>query len=81
MERYPRRPWVTTGRFSAKRRVWEVGVYSGKAGQTAAGDVDRAGSVVKAWVGPEVAWPLARGGGLGGAINRPLVWLALCLSS
>ena len=79
MERYPRRPWVTTGRFSAKRRVWEVGVYSGKAGQTAAGDVDRAGSVVKAWVGPEVAWPLARGGGLGGAINRPLVWLALCL--
>ena len=79
MERYPRRPWVTTGRFSAKRGVWEVGVYSGKAGQTAAGDVDRAGRVVKAWVGPEVAWPLARGGGLGGAINRPLVWLALCL--
>jgi hypothetical protein len=30
-------------------------------------------------VGPEVAWPLARGGGLGGAINRPLVWLAFCL--
>ena len=79
MERYPRRTWVTTGRFSAKRGVWEVGVYSGKAGQTAAGDVDRAGRVVKAWVGPEVAWPLARGGGLGGAINRPLVWLAFCL--
>jgi hypothetical protein len=79
MERYPRRMWVTTGRFSAKRGVWEVGVYSGKAGQTAAGDVDRAGRVVKAWVGPEVAWPLARGGGLGGAINRPLVWLAFCV--
>ena len=79
MERYPRRTWVTTGRFKAKRGVWEVGVYSGKAGQTAAGDVDRAGRVVKAWVGPEVAWPLARGGGLGGAINRPLVWLAFCL--
>ena len=41
----------------------EVGVYSGKAGQTAAADVDRAGRVVKAWVGPEVAWPLARGEG------------------
>ena len=79
MERYPRRMWVTTGRFSAKRRVWEVGVYSGKAGQTAAADVDRAGRVVKAWVGPEVAWPLARGGGLGGAINRPFVWLAFCI--
>ena len=63
MERYPRRAWVTTGRFSAKRGVWEVGVYSGKAGQTAAADVDRAGRVVKAWVGPEVAWPLARGEG------------------
>jgi hypothetical protein len=79
MERYPRGARVTTGRFSAKRGVWEVGVYSGKAGQTAAGDVDRLGRVVKAWVGPEVAWPLARGGGLGGAINRPLVWLAFCL--
>jgi hypothetical protein len=40
--------WVTTGRFSQRRGVWEVGVYSGRAGQTAAGDVDRAGRVVKA---------------------------------
>ena len=79
MERYPRRTWVTTGRFNEKRGVWEVGVYSGRAGQTAAGDIDRAGRVVKPWVGPEVAWPLARGGGLGGAINRPFVWLAFCL--
>jgi hypothetical protein len=79
MQRYPRRTWITTARVRPGSGVWEVGVYSGRAGQTAAGNVDRAGRVVKAWVGPEVAWPLARGGGIGGAINRPLVWLSLCL--
>jgi hypothetical protein len=28
------------------------------------------------WVGPQVAWELARGNGIGGAINRPSIWLA-----
>ena len=79
MQRYPRRTWVTTSIFRARRNVWEIGVHSGRAGQTAAGEVDRNGRVLKALVGPEVAWPLARGGGIGGAINRPLVWLSFCL--
>jgi hypothetical protein len=79
MQRYPRRTWVTTSIFRAPRNVWEIGVHSGRAGQTAAGEVDRNGRVLKALVGPEVAWPLARGGGIGGAINRPLVWLSFCL--
>jgi hypothetical protein len=79
MQRYPRRTWVTTSIFRAERNVWEIGVHSGRAGQTAAGEVDVNGRVLKALVGPAVAWPLARGGGIGGAINRPLVWLSFCL--
>ena len=79
MQRYPRRTWRTSSIFRARRNVWEIGVYSGKAGQTAAGEVDRDGRVVKALVGPQVAWPLARGGGIGGAINRPLIWLSFCV--
>jgi Glycosyltransferase family 87 len=79
MQRYPRPTWVTTARFRPKLDVWQVSVFSGKAGQTAEGKVDRRGQVVEAWVGPEVAWPLARGDGLGGVLNRPLVWLSFSL--
>src|SRR5688572_2226473 len=59
MQRYPRRTWVTTSIFRAQRNVWEIGVHSGRAGQTAAGEVDRNGRVLRVLVGPEVAWPLA----------------------
>jgi hypothetical protein len=79
MERYPRSSWVATAQFRPKLDVWQVKVFSGKAGQTAGGKVDTSGRVVEAWVGPEVAWPLARGMGLGGVLNRPLVWLSFCL--
>jgi hypothetical protein len=79
MQRYPRPTWVTTARFRPKLDVWQVSVFSGKAGETAKGKVDTSGQVVEAWVGPEVAWPLARGNGLGGILNRPLIWLSFCL--
>jgi hypothetical protein len=79
MQRYPRPTWVTTARFRPKLDVWQVSVFSGKAGQTATGKVDTGARVVEAWVGPEVAWPLARGNGLGGILNRPLIWLSFCL--
>ena len=79
MQRYPRPTWVTTARFRRRLDVWQVSVFSGKAGETATGKVDTGGRVVEAWVGPEVAWPLARGNGLGGILNRPLIWLSFCL--
>jgi len=79
MERYPRSAWVTTASFRPRAGVWQVSVFSGKAGETARGTVDGSGRVVEAWVGPEVAWPLARGDGIGGAINQPLVWGSFCL--
>jgi hypothetical protein len=79
MERYPRSTWVTTASFRPRLGVWQVSVFSGKAGETARGKVDRSGRVVEAWVGPEVAWPLARGNGVGGVINNPLVWGSFCL--
>jgi hypothetical protein len=79
MERYPRSTWVATARFRPKLDLWQVSVFSGRAGETAKGKVDTSGQVVEAWVGPEVAWPLARGDGLGGILNRPLIWLSFCL--
>jgi hypothetical protein len=79
MQRYPRPTWVATARFRPKLDVWQVSVFSGRAGETARGKVDPKGRVVEAWVGPEVAWPLARGDGLGGMLNRPLIWLSFCL--
>jgi hypothetical protein len=79
MERYPRSSWVATAYFRPSLGVWQVSVFSGSAGETARGKVDGSGRVVEAWVGPEVAWPLARGNGVGGVINRPLVWGSFCL--
>jgi hypothetical protein len=79
MERYPRSSPIATARFRPRLDVWQVSVFSGEAGQTASGKVDTSGRVVEAWVGPEVAWPLARGDGIGGVINRPLIWSSFCL--
>jgi hypothetical protein len=76
--RYPRAAAVPTARFRKKLDVWQVQVFSGRAGEVAQGKVTPAGEVVEAWVGPEVGWPLARGDGVGGVINRPLVWLPMC---
>jgi hypothetical protein len=60
-----------------------VRVWSGRAGQVAQGVVeDGTGRVLEAWTGPQVAWRMARGtdGAFGGKLlNRPAVWLLLCL--
>jgi hypothetical protein len=78
MQRYPR-SWVATAQFRQKLGVWQVKVFAGRAGEIAAGRVEPSGKVVEAWVGPGVAWPLARGTGLGGVLNRPLVWGSFCM--
>jgi hypothetical protein len=78
LERYPRDRLTTTAHFAKNVNVWKVSIAFGEAGQVAAGRVTREGAVTEAFVGPEVAWPLARGYGLGGKINEPLLWLAFC---
>jgi hypothetical protein len=79
LERFPEDKLLTSATFSEESGQWEVGVFSGEAGQLVDARVDdRSGAIVTVWVGPEVAWPLARGSGLGGVINRPTLWLAFC---
>ncbi len=79
LRHYPRRTRVTAASFDARLGFWEVKVFAGAAGEVAYGKVDAHGRVIEAWAGPQVAWPLARGGGIGGKqLNRMSVWLALC---
>lgn len=78
LERYPRGAVVAKAEFKKKLNRWDVSVHYGEAGQVAGGKVDPSGFVIEALVGPEVAWPLARGIRLGESINRPLVWLSFC---
>jgi hypothetical protein len=80
LERYPPRP-LADATYDRETRTWQVDVWSGAAGEVATGKVDdRTGRVTEAWIGPQVAWRMARGyrGAFGGReINRPLVWLLL----
>ena len=82
LARYPPGPRVET-EFREEERRWRVEVWSGDAGQIALGSVDdETGTVTEAWTGPQVAWKMARGyeGAFGGrTINRPLVWIPLCV--
>jgi hypothetical protein len=79
LDRHPPDAPFVRARLRAERGVWEIDVYADRAGQVATGTVDAAdGRVLEAWTGPQVAWPLARGGDLGGPINRTLVWLTFC---
>jgi hypothetical protein len=59
-----------------------VNVWSGAAGEIATGQVDDASATVtQAWLGPQVAWTMARGspGAFGGKkINSYPVWLGFC---
>jgi hypothetical protein len=77
LSRYERSELTTGAEFKPQLNTWSVAVWAGDAGQVAGGTVDRAGQVTQAFVGPQVAWPLARGGGLGGKINQPKIWFAL----
>jgi hypothetical protein len=82
LDRYPPEP-RTQAELSEEDRRWTVKVWSGEAGQVAEGTVDdETGAVTEAWTGPQVAWKMARGydGAFGGrTINRPLVWISLCV--
>ena len=79
LSRYRPQDLTTQAEFKPQLNTWSVAVNAGEAGQVAAGTIDRSGTVAQALVGPQVAWPLARGGGLGGKINDPEVWLGFCL--
>jgi hypothetical protein len=62
--------------------MWTVDVWSGKAGEIATGQVEEPyGFVTESWVGPQVAWTMARGspGAFGGKrINSYPIWLGFC---
>ncbi len=82
VSRYPKKSLVTQGTYEKDYDDWNVGVWSGKAGEIATGRVDdSSGAVLEAWTGPQVAWKMARGGSgaFGGKkINSLEVWLAFC---
>ena len=83
LKRYPTKDRVVQGEYEADHGAWHVRVWWGDAGQIADGRVDdKTGAVTEAWTGPQVAWKMARGGSgaFGGReINKPLVWIGLCL--
>ena len=70
---------VTLAERSRTPGAWDVSASADRAGQIAIGEVSASGELLVAWVGPQVAWELARGKGIGGAINRPSIWLAFSL--
>jgi hypothetical protein len=80
LDRYEKDAVVPTAHFVSERDRWEVSVVTPEIGRIVMAKVDdRTGIAADVWVGPEVAWPLARGGGVGGVINQPRLWLAFCL--
>jgi hypothetical protein len=79
VDRYPPRSRIVLASLRASEGAWVVHVFARGAGEVATGRVDAAtGRVLEAWTGPQVAWPLARGGDLGGPLNKPGVWLLFC---
>jgi hypothetical protein len=79
LARYPPNP-IRDATY--KNGSWTVNVWSGAAGEIATGQVDDASdTVTQAWLGPQVAWTMARGspGAFGGKkINSYPVWLGFC---
>lgn len=79
--RYPKKSLITETTYDKTYRVWDVKVWSGKAGEIALGRIDDLSAKPTAWTGPQVAWTMARGGkgAFGGRqINSYGVWLGLC---
>ena len=83
LARYPKSSLVKQGTYDSTYHDWNVGIWSGKAGEIASGRVDDFnGIATESWTGPQVAWKMARGGS-GGAfggkkINSWPVWLGFC---
>jgi hypothetical protein len=82
VSRYAADTIVTEGTYDARYRDWTVKAWSGPAGQIVLARVDDlTGLVEDAWTGPQVAWPMARGGegAFGGKrLNSFAVWLGFC---
>jgi hypothetical protein len=80
LSRYPKRTLDANVRYY--RGIWTVRVFSSTL-EVATGAVnDRNGQVLLAWTGPQVAWPMARGGGgpFGGKyLNSIPVFLAFAV--
>ena len=80
--RYPKKSLVTQVTYDKAWKAWDIKVWSGPAGQIAAGRVDDLSAKPEAWTGPQVAWAMARGGKhgvFGGRIlNSYPVWLGFC---
>ncbi len=81
LKRYPRAGLVHEAQWDRDSGLWTVNAWSGKAGEIVTGKVaDATGTVTEAWVGPQVAWSMARGsvGSFGGdLVNDPWLWLGL----
>ena len=60
--RYPKKSLVTEVTYDKTYKVWDIKVWSGPAGEIAAGRIDDLSSEPTAWTGPQVAWTMARGG-------------------
>jgi hypothetical protein len=82
LQRYPKSSLVKQATYDSTYHDWDVKVWSGKAGEIAAGRIDDLNGVAtEALTGPQVAWGMARGGpgAFGGEkINSLTVWLAFC---
>jgi hypothetical protein len=83
VNRYPEDGLTKTASFDTEKKQWTVKVWSDRpdAGQIALVTVDdSAAQVSQAWVGPQVAWSMARGlkGSFGRKINEPWIWWPLC---
>ena len=83
VKRYPEAGLTKTASYDTEKKQWTVKVWSDRpdAGQIALVTVDdSAAQVTQAYVGPQVAWSMARGlkGSFGRKINEPWIWWPLC---
>jgi hypothetical protein len=83
VDRYPAKGLTKEASFDEDTGSWEVNIWSDRpeAGQIVEAKVeDSTGRVTEAWVGPQVAWKMARGydGAFGRAINDAWIWLSFC---
>lgn len=76
----------TAAEFADDKREWTVFFVSKDADGTESTEAqaiiaDETGEITEVRTGPQVAWMMARGyeGAFGRAINRPVIWMALCV--
>jgi hypothetical protein len=81
LHRYDASELQRSADYDASTGQWSVRVDSPTAGEVASATIDdQGGRVTESLAGPQVAWQIARGGGVGGkTLNRGVVWVAFCL--